>query len=804
MKIKVLSILLCICMLIPCFTILGFAEGGEVVNASSSTEDIYVPEDLYQMIDVQAYIDNAGQAGYDNMKLLGFSVPYVYSYNSGNDNETMNRVTFTAYFYNPDLYPICISPLDPDVDGSCYPYYWDELSHNHCLATVNGEHAWTTAYGSDNDHYHSYNSMFFGLSFSQYYTTAEYEEIASKGMEYPVNEISFYIYLGERLTDGIDAEHGNRDGDYSNDDFEKLHKEVRLDLNTKVYFQDIDGILGFSSVYTDLPAFLNIDIDTLNKEYPKKPDYSEITPAFLYEDMANKRLFLYMYDSRGRGAVNNSVNRVSLSTDNSNFESYYLHFINFENTLSKFEIKGVSDLFANVSTDSARTYYINEVVYDRVIGSFGVTNDEVKYTYSNLTTFSGESSADTYVESESNLIRLVDVRDTSYRLNSSITGEGYYQTLSSVYFSIPESYFELDDMNFLNDREITRINGSYYWAFTNPGVITNNHDYYVKLYKDLIDGNIDSTYLNTDKIAVGPGNYIISDGIVPENTYRTLSYLYESPWRGGRSTETEEFIKVPIDKKTIKTLLANSASPFSSEFQKKDFEFTPKDVFELVSRKEMTFEQFYLNYGLFNAFWRFLFGESSDVMNSLKNIKLFVSLSGEELNDAINLPEEKFIETYLINQYDYKDVVSKMKTSYDNGEVFILFRYDTYDYYCDYIEVNNMVKMDDAYLVIDKFYKDFEIMEMELSNFYSSKVYQIDMKPISIISGVWGADPFDPEEDLNTPSESINKGEGAVGKIVKDKGNSFLMVIGIILIIVFAIVVSKYVIIPIIRTVRKE
>ena len=35
MKNRVISIILCLCMIIPCFTILGFAEGGEAVNTEA-------------------------------------------------------------------------------------------------------------------------------------------------------------------------------------------------------------------------------------------------------------------------------------------------------------------------------------------------------------------------------------------------------------------------------------------------------------------------------------------------------------------------------------------------------------------------------------------------------------------------------------------------------------------------------------------------------------------------------------------------------------------------------------------------
>ena len=66
-----------------------------------------------------------------------------------------------------------------------------------------------------------------------------------------------------------------------------------------------------------------------------------------------------------------------------------------------------------------------------------------------------------------------------------------------------------------------------------------------------------------------------------------------------------------------------------------------------------------------------------------------------------------------------------MKFAYSNDEVFVLLRYDVYDYYCDYLQVNNLIKRDDAYIVITKAYDDFKLMEMELKNILHHMLHKI-------------------------------------------------------------------------------
>ncbi len=844
MKNKVLAILLCVCMLLPCFAIFALAEEGMSANAN---EDVYVPEDLYQMIDVQAYIDNAGKEGYNQMKVLGFSdvsINVETESDSGVFEEPIYSISLRAYIYNPNLIPIVNSTdyclFHAEHSGyDCYEHHpvsyaqiigSDGLPINYVSSgTILPEHdvLHEDLNISDNDHYHWYDAMFFEIGMG--FIVRESDYIASGMYEgkFLIDTMSFYTYSGERIIHDDTYEWKQ----HKWIEHPELYHEVVVNIGAEINYKNIAEMLNYTTAYTDMSSFLDIDIATLNNEYPKKPDYSEITPAFLYEDLENKRLFLYVYDSLARGVLSSSfLNRIDISLDNINYKDYTLRLVNFENTLSKFEIIVGDEFFENINSTQSRTYYINHLEYRSDLNTWCTSDDFVKYTYT--TDKEGELNVDV----EADFIRLKEVGDTFYRLNSSANGDNLYQTLSSVYFSIPESYFELDDNDYLNDRWLENIKGKYDWAYTNPGIVTSNKELKDKIYKDYLSGKgINTSYM------VDP--YIDNHNLLQRTIYADLflggdvndfeiitwleaaglALREEFPYKGFYKNYSVLFYvdeigapnSLAIDGLTLETALLNSDYAFSEYHKDEPFELSRNEVKNLLSVKELSVDDFYKDHSLWDTLMLKWFDYSESIQDSVKNIKVFQTFEGAQIRNALAMSKEDFVSQYYVSASDYSDICKRMQYALDNDEVFLLIRFDTYDYFAAH--PNDVSKYGayqgsageyekDVVLFIDKYYSDFEVLEMELKNSYDSKVYNIKMTPISFIAGVTVPDVFNPWEDTNVPDLPDLPDMPDISDIFKpkNKDNPIMMIVGMILIITLAIVIVKFVLVPIVRAIRKQ
>ena len=257
-----------------------------------------------------------------------------------------------------------------------------------------------------------------------------------------------------------------------------------------------------------------------------------------------------------------------------------------------------------------------------------------------------------------------------------------------------------------------------------------------------------------------------------------------------------------IDGIKLKTALLNSENPFSEFHTDVQFKLTDKEVLNLLSVKELSVDEFYVDHSLLETLFVKWFDYSDKIQDSVKNIKVFQTLEGEKITEALGLTKDEFISTYYVSSDKYDDICNRMKYAYENNEVFVLIRFDTYDYFADYAhEVNKLGAYepeDDIFLFIDKYYEDFEFFQFELTNSYDSKVYDVDMSPISFVAGITTPDPFDKWEDTNVPDI-----EDIFPKPKTDDPNVILMILGIVLILTLTIVIVKFVLVPIIKAFKK-
>ena len=836
MKNKIIALILCVCTLVPFFAIFSFAEGTE--KTVSANADYGVPDDLYEMIDVNSYINNAGKEGYNQMKLIGFSAPDIVFCEGIMGKTDYYRVIYEAYIYNPLLYAIPIdTPYECEVDSGdgsmSIPYHAHynhaEVDYETYDSYVYGASSATTEFFGDNidsDHFHVYNAMFFSIEWVYEYTASQYEELVGNGLPLTVDSISFDIYLGDRVTE----EEGNKiyeyiDGLYTGGFseeaiYKKGYRHCHLDLGFDIYINDINSMLRFTTAYTDMSTFLNVSVDKLNEEYPLLEDSETVYPAFVYEDFENKGLYLYIYDSYGLQSFESILNEVYLSVDGTNYNLYELKFINFEGTLSKFKILGVESLFDNSS--DTRTYYIKSIQYR---GGWGLR----KWSGDAYFTYSIDSNGEIQVDCSVDCIEFLEVGNTYYRLDSSVNSLHEYQTLSSVYFSIPERYFELNDDDYLNDRWIESISGQYYWAMTNPGIISSHSGIHQFL------GSEKAKNEGLDGIArfitkYDNGVVVIGIGSLPEDielkvaqreydTYSVYIFdyncycpadctehiLYENGTKCNCPNSSHipgEFTEIKIDDSQILTALFNRSFgiAFEDEFKLEEFSFSKDDVQNLISKHEMSLGDLRNQTNFWNYLAYRLGIYSMQGSESERNISVFNTLYAADIENALKLSKEDFLNEYYVASADYENICEKMQKALDNNEVFVLLRFDVYDYYSAplyYVNPISYIEVPTAFAFQDKVYKDFELLEIELKNQYNSKVYDVEMEPISFMSSI--TVPINnqaPHPDFEWPVDWNN--EPFID------WNNILMILGIILVVALIVVVWVYVVIPISRFVSRK
>ena len=714
---KIVSFTLATVILISCFAVYSFAD---VTHAGDTYIEEYISPDFENYLDVDTYAAKAGTEGYTDLLLVGISKPIV-SVDADNSDPTYVdlRVSFKFYFYNPMLLPIRarLSSYDAFVGNASVMFPGDSNYKTVSLYTGIG---W-----SDSEKYSQMfisGSVIHSLGKFKASDNINYSEYI-ESLTYKFKDVSFVTYEGKRY------------------DF-AINDSVSADI--------IDYTLGTSSPLSDLACFLNTDVATIKKNYPLSDtaDYSSV--VFLYENITLNELYIYIYDSEGWFVGSKPYGYSNISLNDVELGECKFEFINSENSIAKFKLLNAYSVFSKINLNSDRKYFIDGFSCN-YLSSYDFSQIKRNIVGTFDFTYSGdENSRD--INSSSNQIVLLDVGNTYYRLNSSNTGEGYYKTLSSVYFSLSNTFFELDDDNYLNDRWVERISGRYLSCMSDYTLVARNAEYLEILKNWKINGYDILTWATALQIGtysyscdVGYGSYLDFYAIAKAVGYDVLKDVY---YPGGDFEELfiefdEEFISSEMQEHFI-------------EVEATKFDFTKGDSFDLLSRDSLTLGELISDIGLISGIWSYIFGFSDSVDASIKDINAFDTLRGERLKSALALSPEAFCDTYYVAMSDYGDIYNKMSACYENDETFVFLRFDVFDYYAadvDFIRDDKyFYKFDypegNVFCFQTKLYSDFEVLEFELCNQYDSKIYNVSMQPISFVSGITTPDPFDPETDL--------------------------------------------------------
>lgn len=214
------------------------------------------------------------------------------------------------------------------------------------------------------------------------------------------------------------------------------------------------------------------------------------------------------------------------------------------------------------------------------------------------------------------------------------------------------------------------------------------------------------------------------------------------------------------------------------------------DTYDLNNVINMPWEQMVEEFGWLKAIWFYNFGTKQTFMESRKDIEAIKTVSGAALLTAINMENDYFSEKYCVALSDVPTIKAQMQQAYNNNEAFVFFRFDVYDYYADECYLNGS-KLDNTFIFQGKYYDNFDVLNIELSNAFDKKVYAVDAEPIDIAPAITSPYPVI-EEDFLDPSDKEfydpNNWDGQNSQNIKDflQGirdffNNITVVIGVLL-----------------------
>ena len=358
---------------------------------------------------------------------------------------------------------------------------------------------------------------------------------------------------------------------------------------------------------------------------------------------------------------------------------------------------------------------------------------------------------------------------TFYRINSSASGTAYQQTLSTVGFALDSSYFNVDDLDVTNDFYLDFIHFTYRGGYLKPAFVTTDcnflaengflpgssrvqlyNGYYIYSGVDTVTGSGFTTFY--PDIWFGPvPEPGLAYGYSPDKQYNYIPFIFMVQHEG----DFEDFEYV-LTQDEIETVLEkfSEGQIFDGEVTPVDKTITFKDKTELLSYRDATFNEVSSSLGFFSALLHKLCGMDDTVMESIGSINCIEMIVPDDYSTILLMSDEEFSSTYLVALNEAGDIKSKVLDALLKNQVYTFLRFDTYDYYAADATVAGLEHNGDAFIFQEKYYKDFDIIELGISNEQETVVYTVKMDPIDFLAGGTSPD-VTTKDDVTTPGEYI-------------------------------------------------
>ena len=569
------------------------------------------------------------------------------------------------------------------------------------------------------------------------------------------------------------------------------YAEEALNFDTTNVLDDLksssDGGEAFN--LNDYPFDESKDIQVIN--------FVEYCYSYKANMRGNYGLYVYVYNPKGLNfSTSSKSNKIQMASsydadgNPNDYVKFELQFLsksedsNYKNLFYKFkvvdkEVNGTT--FADRVNSNERRYDVSGIE----LMTYGA-NNATEYAVNGTYKFTGysqgygpDASAKSTLASTVEYLETItlDVKHTFYRTKTSIKGAGYQNQLDTVYFAVPQRFFDTYGT-------LQRIKAEWYEYKTNDIVVTSNQDFYNQassyVGKHVGYDYYDSVLSLGQQAGDGGGGVMVAKwGWNLGTNYlhvpcETLYYLFKvnnieeyDPYAdivsigGVESNVLYEYIKnynKTFDKGTLPikdgTISADLFADDIDDYRKMDTEFgkiqkgysyydfdADVDLQKLTSWQEgnPSFWDNWLNWGL----WDTIFGGIPE--EESRTISPIYTLKASDLNGS----DEEIAERLLINAA----VVPALKSYYndavtvsgkdDEEKVVVLFRFATSDYYSAAVDIMELRTIlpdkhtsGQAYRAWESVFMDFDIIQLTFNRDGVYKVIPVVSSPMDIVNSI--------------------------------------------------------------------
>lgn len=562
--------------------------------------------------------------------------------------------------------------------------------------------------------------------------------------------------------------------------------------------------LDTSDVLSDLRSDSSFNLN--NYPYNENSElqllsFNEYCYSFYSNLQANYGLYIYIYNPQCLEIVENStLNKIQIAVaydENGNpaeYEKFRLIFCsvstepNYYRLFYKFKIANADRILSRLNSNERR-YDISGIE----LYSEGNTN-AIDYGISRTFYYTGyaagygpDKSVSTLTCRTEKLETVeLEVEHTFWRSLTSSKGAGYQNQLDTVYFTVPDYFFE-------NYGKLQRIKAEWYEYKTKDIIVTSNQEFYNKA-KNYVGQAVESYNsdiglsivedLEKHQGGIYTGNWswnldkststywhIPSESIIyylfPTKNWCDIKqydpYANEKTIGGISTNDLYDYIlnyNKTYNSGTVKggTISADLFESDIDDYRKIDNEYgkiqqgysyydfdADVDLFDLLAYNPSD-NDFTHNMEMY-GFWEALFHNYGTIEQSFTGITPILVLDKDEYLSGNN---QDISDRLLVNYNDVNKIKALSKTAKKEKSKVVLFRFAVTDYYNADVDIvdygwHDEITGHQAYRAKESVFLDFDIIQLTFNKNGVYKVIPVVASPIDIVDAI--TPPYTPKKD---------------------------------------------------------
>ena len=516
---------------------------------------------------------------------------------------------------------------------------------------------------------------------------------------------------------------------------------------------------------------------------------------YCYSYRANQRgnygLYIYVYNPQGLNLdTGNKGNKIQMAVkyDNEGKPADYAKLplvfcgkseqADYKNLFYKFKVQDVAidgKTFADRVNSNERRYDVSGielVTYGEKNAKEYAVNATYKFTgYAAGYGPDGNSKSTLMCDAGGLETITLDVQHTFYRTKTSGKGAGYQNQIDTVYFTVPQKYFDIYGT-------LQRIKAEWYEYKTKDIIVTSNEDFFNAVQANI---GVDIGAYGDEDIGYGAGENVTTGNLTPTadwawnlgnwicaNKEGTLFYIFKTdnieeydPYAdvteigGVTSNALYEYIEnydktfsggtLPIKDGTISADLfeddIDDHRKMNTEFGKIQQGYSYYDFDADVDLQKLTSWQdsdpsFWDNWKAWGL-WDTIFGNIPQ--EESRTISPIYIVQDADLQGS----DEEISERLLVNYHDVSEIKECYNKAKAANEQMVLFRFATSDYYSsavDIVEYRGILKdkliEGEAYRAQESVFFDFDIIQLTFHKDGVYTVIPVVSSPIDIVNAI--------------------------------------------------------------------